>query len=87
MHKLISWFKMLPAIMEVVRNLEEAIPLPQQGKAKLDLLLDLVKVLYDSEESIRADFDWFKLASMVTSGAALVVAAFKKVGIFKGGQA
>jgi len=83
MQKLISWIKLLPSLVEAVLHLEQAIPLPSSGRAKLDLLLDIVRAFYDTEESVRQDFAWDKLAGLVTAAVARIVAALNKLGLFR----
>lgn len=83
MLKLISWIRLIPGLVEAVRHLEEAIPLPASGRAKLDLLLDIVRAFYETEESVRQDFAWDRLAALVTSAVARIVAAFNKLGLFR----
>ena len=83
MYKLISWIKLLPGLVEAVRHLEETIPLPASGHQKLDLLLEIVRAFYDTEESVRQDFAWDKLAALVTATVAKIVAAMNKLGLFR----
>ena len=83
MQKLISWIKLLPSLVDAVLHLEQAIPLPASGRAKLDLLLEIVRAFYETEESVRQDFAWDKLAALVTSAVARIVAALNKLGLFR----
>lgn len=83
MQKLISWVKLLPSLIEAVLHLEQAIPLPASGRQKLDLLLDIVRTFYDTEETVRRDFAWDKLAALVTATVARIVAALNKLGLFR----
>ena len=43
MNTLLTVLKLLPVVLSVVKAVEEAIPLPGQGKKKLDLVLDVLK--------------------------------------------
>ena len=83
MQKLISWIKLLPSLVEAVLHLEQSIPLPSSGRAKLDLLLEIVRAFYDTEESVRQDFAWDRLAALVTGAVAKIVAAMNKLGLFR----
>ena len=83
MQKLISWIKLLPSLVEAVLHLEQSIPLPSSGRAKLDLLLEIVRAFYETEESVRQDFAWDRLAALVTSAVARIVAAMNKLGLFR----
>ena len=58
MNIMLAYLKLFPAILAAVHALEEAIPLPQAGKQKLDLLLAMVKTAYDAEESVRKAFSF-----------------------------
>ena len=83
MQKLIAWIKLLPGLVEAIRHVEEAIPLPSTGQQKLNLLLEIIRVFYDAEESVRKDFPWEKLAALVTAAAARIVTAFNALGLFR----
>ena len=82
MQSLLAWLKLFPAILASVRALEEAIPLPQVGKAKLDLLLSIIKTAYEAEETIRKEFPWERLVSIVSSAIKAIVEAFNALGVF-----
>ena len=83
MSKLLAWIRMIPALIKAVRELETAIPLPVSGRAKLELLLALMKAFYDAEESVRKEIAWSSIAGVITAAVGLVVQAFNKLGIFK----
>ncbi len=83
MKTLIAYLELFPTILASVKSLEEAIPLPQAGKQKLDLLLAAVKAAYDAEESIREDIPWEKLAGIVTRAVKSVVESLNAIGVFR----
>lgn len=82
MQKLIAWIKLIPGLLDAIRHVEEAIPLPSSGQQKLNLLLEIIHAFYDAEESVRKDFPWEKLAALVTATAARIVTAFNALGLF-----
>lgn len=51
MKTLLLIFKLFPLLLSAVKAVEEAVPLPGQGKKKLDLVLDVLKSAYDSFDS------------------------------------
>jgi hypothetical protein len=85
MKTILAILQLFPAIIAAVQAIENAIPVSQQGKVKLDLVLDTVKTAYDAEESVRKDFSWDKLAGVVVTIVGKVVATFNALGVFKKG--
>ena len=84
MAKFLAFFQLIPGIIKAVRELEEAIPLPEKGATKIELLLGLLRTFYDAEESIRKDIPWNTLEGVIRNAVGLVVGAFKALGVFKG---
>ena len=87
MQTLSAWLKLFPAILSAVRGLEDAIPLPAVGKAKLDLLLTVIKTAYDSEQVISKEIPWERLASVVTTAVKVIVEGLNTLGVFHRSQA
>lgn len=86
MQTLSAWLKLFPALLAAVRGLEEAIPLPAAGKAKLDLLVAIIRTAYDAEEAIRKEIPWDRLVGIVTTAVKVIVEAFNALGIFSRSQ-
>ena len=84
MTKFLAFFQLIPAIIKAVREIEDAFPIPGIGGNKIDLLMGLLRTFYDAEESIRKDIPWATLESVIRNAVALVVGAFKALGVFKG---
>jgi hypothetical protein len=82
MKKLIAVLKLFPVILAAVRAVEEAIPLPGQGSKKLDLILDVVKTVYDGGNEIARDFSWDKLVAIVVPMIAKIVDLHNQLGLF-----
>ena len=87
MQTLLAWLKLFPAILSAVRGLEDAIPFPTAGKAKLDLLLSVIKTAYDAEQAISKEIPWERLASIVTTAAKVIVEGLNTLGVFHKSQA
>ncbi len=83
MNTLITVLKLLPAVLAAVKAVEEAIPLPGQGKSKLDLVLDVIKSGYDAGTDLSASFTWEKLVSLVVPMIAKVVDLHNALGLFQ----
>jgi len=84
MGKFLALFQLIPVIIKAVIQIEESIPLSGVGVTKIDLLVNILKAFYDAEESIRKEFPWDKLKSIIMSAVSIIVTAFKSLGIFKG---
>jgi hypothetical protein len=82
--KIIMWFSIIPKLFEAIKKLEEEIPLPDVGKAKLDIILGAAHAIYDAEQAIEKEIPWAIIESAVTKAASIIVAVLKSMGIFKG---
>ena len=69
--------KMLPAILDAVRSLEAFAPIPEQGKAKLDLILGIANDVGG---------DALKMVPIITGLVNRIVAFANAVGIFPKAQ-
>ena len=85
MQTLLTYLKLFPNILAAVGALEEAVPIPATGKQKLSLLLAVVKTAYDSEEAIRKEVPWDKLARIINDAVKTVVETFNSLGLFRHG--
>lgn len=75
--------KLFPLILSIVRSVEDAIPLPGQGKQKLDLVLDILKTAYEGSNSLAADFSWDKLVAVVVPMVGKIVDLHNALGLFQ----
>ena len=75
--------KLAPLILSIVRSVEDAIPLPGQGKQKLDLVLDILKTAYEGSSSLAADFSWDKLVAIVVPMVGKIVDLHNALGLFQ----
>jgi nucleotide-binding universal stress UspA family protein len=83
MNTVLIILKMLPVLMTAVRAVEEAIPLPGQGKKKLDLVLNILRTAYDSGVvDVARDFTWERLVNIVVPMIARIVDLHNELGLF-----
>jgi len=75
--------KLFPLILSIVRSVEDAIPLPGQGKQKLDLVLDILKTAYEGSSSLAAGFTWDKLVAIVVPMVGKIVDLHNALGLFQ----
>lgn len=83
MNTLITALKLLPLVLAAVKAVEEAIPLPGQGKQKLDLVLDVIKSAYDASTSLSKEFSIEKLIALVVPMINQIVALHNALGLFQ----
>jgi len=83
MNTLFAILKLLPLVLTAVKAVEEAIPLPGQGKKKLDLVLDILRTAYDSGTEVAREFSWEKLVTIVVPMIARIVDLHNELGLFK----
>lgn len=83
MKTFLTLFKLLPLILAAVRAVEDAIPLPGQGKKKLDLILDVLKMAYDGGPDLAKDFTWDRLVALVVPMIARIVDLNNDLGLFQ----
>ncbi len=76
-------FKLFPTVLGIVQAIESALPIPGAGKAKLDLVLNTVSDVYDTEQTVQKELPKDKLFQIVTSLIQRTVAAFNSLGVFK----
>lgn len=83
MNTLLIILRIFPLVMAAVKAVEEAIPLPGQGKKKLDLVLDVLKSAFDaSAELTTSGFAWEKLVTIVVPMIEKIVALHNALGLF-----
>jgi hypothetical protein len=83
MNTVLIILKMLPVVLTAIRAVEEAIPLPGQGKKKLDLVLDILRTAYDGGVVDVRDFSWQKLVTIVVPMIARIVDLHNELGLFQ----
>ncbi len=83
MNALLNILKLFPLVLSAVRAVEEAIPLPGQGKKKLDLILDVLKSAYDGSTDLAKQFSWDKLVAIVVPMIAKIVDLHNALGLFQ----
>ena len=82
MNTLLIILKIFPVVLQAVKAVEEAIPLPGQGQKKLDLVLAILKQAYDASTELQS-FSWDKLVAVVVPMIANVVGLFNELGLFQ----
>ncbi len=82
MKTLLAILKLLPVVLEAVRAVEAAIPLPGQGTKKLDLILEVLKSAYDASSDLAKEFSWQKLVAVVVPMIARIVDLHNELGLF-----
>ena len=83
MKTLLAILRLLPVILEAVRALESAIPLPGQGKKKLDLILQIIKSAYDASSTLAKDVSFEKLVAVIVPMIARIVDLHNALGLFE----
>ncbi len=72
-----------PVILDAVRARESAIPLAGQGKKKLDLILDVIKSVYDTSTGLAKEISLEKLVALVVPLVAKIVDLHNELGLFQ----
>lgn len=75
--------KLLPLILMTVRAVEDAIPLPGQGRKKLDLVLDVIQQAYEVSDELSRSFTFERLVSVVVPMIGKIVDLNNELGLFK----
>ena len=83
MKTLLLAIKLLPLVLEVVRAVEAAIPLPGQGKKKLDFVLDILKTAYEGSAELHGQFAWQGLVAIVLPMISRIVNFHNELGLFQ----
>ena len=83
MKTLLLIMKLFPLLLSAIQAVEEAIPLPGQGKKKLDLVLDVLKSAYDAGDELLRSFAWEKVVQVAVPIITKIVAALNELGVFK----
>ena len=83
MKKLTVILKLFPVILTAVQAVEEAIPIPGQGRKKLDLVLDVLKQAFDASSDLSQSFSWENLVAVVVPMIAKIVDLHNALGLFQ----
>ena len=83
MNTVLLILRIFPLVLAAVRAVEEAIPLPGQGKKKLDLVLDVLQSGYDASSELTSGFSWENLVSVVVPMIERIVALHNALGLFQ----
>ena len=82
MNKFITILKLFPLVLSAVKAVEESIPLPGQGKRKLDLVLGVVQQAYDGSTELSQSFSWDKLLAVAVPMIGNIVNLHNELGLF-----
>ena len=83
MNTLLIILQLFPLVLAAVQAVEAAIPMPGEGKQKLDLVLDVVKSGFDASAGLAKQFSWEALVGVVVPMIAKIVALHNALGLFK----
>ena len=83
MKTLLLIMNLFPLLLSAVKAVEEAVPLPGQGKKKLDLVLDILKSAYDAGDELLRSFAWDKVVQVAIPMITRIVASLNDLGLFK----
>ena len=83
MNNLMIILRVFPLVLAAVKAVEEAIPLPGQGKKKLDLVLDVLKSAFEASTELTASFSFEKLLTIVVPMIEKIVALHNALGLFQ----
>ena len=82
MNKFLTILKLFPLVLSAVKAVEESVPLPSQGKAKLDLVLNVVQQAYEGSTELSQSFSWDKLVAVVVPMIGNIVNTHNELGLF-----
>ena len=82
MKNVLAILKLLPELLAAIRAVEEAIPLPGQGRKKLEFILDIMKLVHEASAEISREVTWDRLVALIVPVITRVVGFYNEVGIF-----
>ena len=82
MNTILTALKLLPVVIDAVKAVEAAIPLPGEGHQKLDLVLNVIKTAYDASTDLAKGFSFEKLVALVVPMINQIVALHNALGLF-----
>ena len=83
MNTLLIILRIFPLVLTAVEAVEQAIPLPGQGKKKLELVLDVLKSAYDGSTELAKQFSFEKLVAIVVPMITKIVDLHNELGLFQ----
>jgi hypothetical protein len=83
MNTILIILRIFPLVLTAVEAVEQAIPLPGQGKKKLELVLDVLKSAYDGSTELAKQFSFEKLVAIVVPMIARIVDLHNELGLFQ----
>lgn len=83
MNSVLIILRVFPLVLTAVKAVEDAIPLPGQGRKKLDLVLDVLKQAFDASEELSRAFTFEKLLAVVVPMIAKIVELNNALGLFQ----
>ena len=83
MNTILTVLRLLPLVIDAVKAVEAAIPLPGKGHEKLDLVLNVIKSAYDASASLAKEFSFEKLVTLVVPMINQIVALHNALGLFQ----
>jgi hypothetical protein len=81
MNTFLTLFNSLPAVIAVVQAVETAIPMPQSGKPKLDLVLGAVEAAWEISH-VEQSLSKNETLNGVSALVSLTVSALNAAGVF-----
>lgn len=82
MRTLLTILQYLPHLISAIRALEDAVPVPGQGKAKLDIILGTVDAVYETSKDLNKEMPKEQLLGVLVKVAGTIVSTFNKLGVF-----
>lgn len=76
-------FGLFPLLLSAIKEVEEAIPLPGQGKKKLELVLDVLKSAYDAGDELLRSFSWDRVVEIAVPLITKIVGLLNALGVFQ----
>ena len=76
-------FRLFPLLLSAIKAVEEAIPLPGQGKKKLELVLDVLKSAYDAGDELLRSFSWDRVVEIAVPLITKIVGLLNALGVFQ----
>lgn len=73
---------LVPKIISTVQTVDQAIPLPGAGAAKLGLAVSILQTAYGAEQALETAVPWTSIVSSVTSIINAAVKSFNDLGLF-----
>lgn len=74
MGQILAILQLIPAIIKAVQSVEEAIPMSGQGKAKMDMVMQIINVAGEGANN---------LIPIIQKAIDVVVSTLNNIGVFK----